>query len=317
MPLDPFLVPMLASLPSMPPEIEDFDAYRAQENAGAAALAAELIEPAPPVHSKRTVTLPVNEGKITLDIYHPLGAGPHPVHLYFHGGGWIAGTIHSSVIEIFAQERAAGAECIVVAVDYRKAPEHPFPTALEDSYAALLWVAENIDELGGRANLITVGGASAGANLAAALCLKARDEGGPEVAFQLLEVPPLDLTGGSPSVRRLGTGYGLTEESMNLVVGLYLSSNADTTNPYASPLLAEDLSGLPPAYIMSAEYDPLCDDGARYAERLTGAGVTATFSLQLGHIHTSSAFTAVMESARAWRDEALTALKNTHTAADR
>lgn len=309
MPLDPFLVPLLQNLPPVPAAIADIASFRAQENASSDALAEQLLEPAPPVRSKRTVTLPVEDGEITLDVFHPDSDGPHPIHLYFHGGGWIGGTIHSVVIDILCRERAAGADCIVVAVDYRKAPELPFPTALNDSYAALLWVSENIDELGARAELITVGGGSAGANLAAALCLKARDENGPAIAFQLLEVPALDLTLSSPSVRRNATGYGLTEQTLRLCRRLYLPAESDATNPYASPLLAEDLTRLPSAHIMSAEYDPIADDGERYAERLTEAGVPATFSLQLGHIHGSSAFTKVMASARAWREEGLQALR--------
>ena len=312
MPLDPFLVPLLETLPTVPAEIEDIALFRAEENAGAAALAEQLLEPAPPVRSKRTVTIPVHDGDITLNVFHPDSDGPHPVHLYFHGGGWIGGTIHSVLVDVLCQERAAGADCIVVAVEYRKAPEHPFPAALNDGYAALLWVAENVQALGARADLITVGGGSAGANLAAALCVKARDDNGPAIAFQLLEIPALDFTFSSPSIRSKGTGYGLTEQTLHLCRRLYLTSGTDATNPYASPLLAEDLSDLPPAHIMSAEYDPIADDGARYAERLTGAGVPATFSLQLGHIHGSSAFTKVMASARAWREEGLQALREVH-----
>ncbi len=313
MPLDPFLAPLLATLPPAPAEIIDIAAFRAQENASAAALAERLLEPAPPVRSKQTFTVRVQDGEITLNVFHPFSNGPHPVHLYFHGGGWIGGTIHSSVIDILCQERAAGANCIVVAVDYRKAPEHPFPTAVNDSYTALLWVAEHLDELGGLPNLITVGGGSAGANLAAALCLKTRDEKGPKIAFQLLEVPALDLTLGSPSARRNAKGYGLTEQTLQMCRRLYLSAESDATNPYASPLLAEDLKGLPPAHIMSAEFDPLADDGARYAERLRFAGIPATFTLQLGHIHMSNAFTKVMASARTWREEGLQILRAAHT----
>ncbi|PTL72445.1 alpha/beta hydrolase [Rathayibacter caricis DSM 15933] len=313
MPLDPFLAPLVASLPPAPAEIDDFPAWREQELAGAEALASQLLEPAPEVLSARTVTLPVAGGEITLNVFHPLTAGPHGVHLYFHGGGWIGGTIHSRMVDILCRERAVGADCIVVAVDYRKAPEHPFPAALEDGYAALLWVAENIDELGGRADGITVGGGSAGANLAAGLALKARDENGPAIAFQLLEVPSLDFTFSSPSIRRFATGYGLTEKTLHLCRRLYLTDPADATNPYASPLLADDLTGLPPAYIMSSEYDLIVDDGERYAERLRAAGVPATFSLQLGHIHGSSAFTAVMESARDWRQETFDVLRVAHS----
>jgi acetyl esterase len=308
MPLDPFLAPLLANLPPLPDHIDDFDAFRAQETAGADALVDQLMEPGPDVASEQTISIPVEGGVIDLVVFQPFSGGPHPVHLYIHGGGWISGTAHSRATANTCRERAIGADCTVIAIEYRKAPEHRFPTALNDCFAALTWVANHGDQLGIRPELITVGGGSAGANLAAALTLKSRDEGGPAIAFQLLEVPALDLTLASPSLQENGTGYDLTLDAIRELAALYLPSSDDATNPYASPLLAPDLSGLPPAYIMSSEFDPLRDDGARYAEALTAAGVPAQFSLQLGHIHASSAFTKVMQSARDWRDEALTVL---------
>ncbi|MEV7097317.1 alpha/beta hydrolase fold domain-containing protein [Amycolatopsis sp. NPDC051045] len=157
-----------------------------------------------------------------------------------------------------------------------------------------------------RCDLITIGGGSAGANLAAALGLKVRDESGSRIAFQLLEVPALDLTLGQPSHQRFATGYGLTLAAAEMCVRYYLASPEEATNPYVSPLL---VSGLPPAHIMSAEYDPLRDDGERYAERLTEAGVPATFSLHHGHIHLSPGFTKVMTAARSWREEAVAVLR--------
>ncbi|MER6574722.1 alpha/beta hydrolase [Nonomuraea sp. NPDC001023] len=311
MPLDPFLEPLLASLPPSPEEIDDFAAFRAQDQAGSEALVSQLMEPAPPVRSRQAVTIPVNQGTIDLHIFTPIAAGPHPAHIYLHGGGWIGGSINNSAIDIFCAERAAGAGCVVIAVNYRKAPENPFPTGLNDCYAALLWTVEHADELGIRPDLITIGGGSAGANLAAAVALKARNENGPALALQLLEVPALDLTFSLPSHQRLATGYGLTLATATMCARYYLGGQ-DPTNPYVSPLLAADLSGLPAAYIMSAEYDPVRDDGERYAERLNEAGVPATFSLQKGHIHMSSAFTKAMASARAWRNEVLTVLRRTH-----
>lgn len=308
MPLDPFLAPLLANLPPLPDHIDDFAAFRAQESAGADALAQQLMEPGPDVAATRTITISIENGSIDLVVFTPFTDGPHPAHLYIHGGGWIGGSAHSRATANTCRERAIGADCTVIAIDYRKAPEHPFPTALNDCFAALTWIAEHADELGVRTDMITVGGGSAGANLAAALTLKSRDEGGPAIAFQLLEVPALDFTLASPSLLENATGYDLTLDTIRKLVPLYLPSPDDATNPYASPLLAPDLSGLPPAYIMSSEFDPLRDEGSRYAEALTAAGVPAQFSLQLGHVHASSAFTKVMQSARDWRDEALTVL---------
>lgn len=309
MPVDPFLEPLLAQLPPFPAVIDDWDAFRAQENATVNALAAQLMESPHDPGTKRTVTIPVADGEITLNVFHPRTAGPHPVHLYVHGGGWIGGSIHNAAVDIFCQERAFGADCVVVAVEYRKAPEHPFPTGLNDVHAALLWVVDNADDLGIRTEAITVGGGSAGANLVAALTLKLRDEHGPDVVYQLLEVPALDLTLQSDSIRRNGSGYGLDLHTITTILPLYLPNPEDASNPLASPLLADDLSGLPEALIMTSEFDPLVDDGERYAARLEEAGVRVTYTLGLGHIHGSSAYTKVMPSARQWRDEAVEALR--------
>jgi acetyl esterase len=313
MPVDPFLEPLLSSLPPTNLQaIDDFGAYRTQLRQQNDALAQQLCEPGPEVEECRDVALAVHGGTIGLRIYRPAGPGPFPAHLYLHGGGWVVGDVQHDLVDIQGRERAAGASCVVVAVDYRKAPEHRFPTGLGDCYAALTWLHEHADEIGVRRDLITVGGHSAGGNLSAALALKVRDEGGPSIALQLLEVPALDLTLSLPSHETYGCGYGLDLADVKTLVELYLRSPEDAADPYASPLLAPDLSGLPPAHIMSAEYDMLRDDGERYAERLRQAGVPVTFSLQAGHVHGSSAFTNVMASARAWRDEVLTVLRREH-----
>jgi acetyl esterase len=312
MPVDPFLVPILVDYPQVPEHIEDYPAFRAQEKAQTDGLVAQLAEPGPEVRERRRVTIPVDGGSIDLLIYQPDGPGPHPVHLYLHGGAWVVGSIDHSHIDITCRERCVGARCVVVSVDYRKAPEHKYPTALQDCAAALRWVVEHADELGARTDLVTVGGGSAGGNLAAALCLKTRDEAGPAIAFQLLEVPALDLTMTLSSHTEYGTGYALARRDMELAREAYLPSLNQATDPYASPLHAPDLSGLPPAHIMAAEYDALRDDAVEYARRLTEAGVPVTHSLQSGHVHVSSVLTAAMESARAWREEALTVLRRVH-----
>lgn len=312
MPVDPFLVPLLAELPPFPDHIGDFDAFRAAENDAAAGLADQVAEPGPEVAGVETVAIEVEGGTIDLRIYRPFGDGPFPAHLYLHGGGWIGGTIYSGIVDIQARERCAGADCVVVLAEYRKAPEHQYPTGLNDSYAALEWIAVHADDMNVRLDVITIGGGSAGANLAAAVTLKARDEGGPAIAMQLLEAPALDLTLRSPSMERFGTGYGLTAEAADRLLDYYLPSRDLSMHPYVSPLLAPELSGLPPAHIMSSEYDPIRDDGERYADRLAEAGVPATYSLQAGHIHISSAFTKVMASARAWRAEVIGVLRSVH-----
>lgn len=308
MPIDPFLEPVLASLPPLP-EITDFPAWRREGDAAADAMTQQLVLPGPAVRERREVTIETGTGTIDLAVYVPDLDGPLPVHLYIHGGGWIAGTIKHAFVDIIARERSVFAGCVVVTVDYRKAPEHQFPTGLNDCYAALTWIVEHADELNVRTDAVTVGGASAGANLAAALTLKARDEGGPRIAFQLLEVPALNLAADLPSREVYGRGYGLTVADMHRMVGYYLPTPADAENPYASPLLATDLAGLPPGHIMAAEFDPLRDDGEHYAARLNEAGVDATFTLGAGHIHNSPAFTKAMAAAAAWRDEAVDVLR--------
>lgn len=180
---------------------------------------------------------------------------------------------------------------------------------LNHSYAALRWLVEHAAELGIRPDLITIGGGSSGANLAAAITLKIRNQGGPTLALQLLEVPPLDLTLSSPSIYTLGPHYFPATGEYRKVIGYYLNTPDEASNPYVSPLLAPDLSGLPPAHIMSAEYDPLRDDAARYARRLNDAGVATTYSLQRGHLHISGLLTKAFPPARAWRAEVLDVLR--------
>ncbi|MGN8132946.1 alpha/beta hydrolase [Paenarthrobacter sp. 22069] len=312
MPIDPFLKSLLAEVPPFSDQIPDLDAWRADIQTQVDALTRQFGQPGPEVKERLDFVLPVEGGSVKLRVYKPSGHGPHPVHLYFHGGGWAQGSIEFDYIDVLCRERSVGADCVVVTVDYRKAPEHKFPTALDDCYAALNWVIGNADELGVRPDLITIGGGSAGGNLAAALALKVRDEGGPAIALQLLEVPALDLTLSSPSYREYAEGYMITLPEIKMYVRWYVPTPEEVTNPYVSPLLAPDLSGLPRTHIMSSEFDPIRGDGERYAERLQQAGVPATFSLQPGHIHASSPFTAVMPASRAWREEVLTTLRAAH-----
>jgi acetyl esterase len=309
MPIDPFLEAVNAALPSFPDRAEDLPAFRAADFQMVNALADELAEPGPQVKDRQDISVPVGKETIDVVIYQPFGDGPHPAHVYLHGGGWVSGTIKNKVVDIICRERCAGANCIVAALEWPKAPEHKFPTSLNQSYAALLWLVEHTSELGIRPELITIGGGSSGANLAAAITLKIRDHGGPTLALQLLEVPALDLTLSSPSIHTLGQHYFPTTREYHKVIAYYLNTPNEASNPYVSPLLAPDLSGLPPAHIMSAEYDPLRDDAARYAQRLNDAGVATTYSLQRGHLHVSGLLTKAFPPARAWRAEVLTVLR--------
>ncbi|WP_111765544.1 alpha/beta hydrolase [Nakamurella deserti] len=269
-------------------------------------------EPAPDVASVTDHVVDQPGGAIRVRVYRPHAAAPLPVHVFIHGGGFWLGSVDELVVDATCRERSTGADCVVVAVDYRLAPEHPFPTPVEDCYRALLWAHEHAASLGGDPSVLTIGGVSAGANLAAAVTLAVRDRGGPPLALQLLEVPALDLTLSSMVASGVGDDHGISVADMAVTVDLYLPAPADPTSPYASPLLATDLRGLPPAHILTAEFDPLRHEGERYAERLRDAGVPVVCRRQPGAVHGSLALTGRWEPARQWRAHLLDALRQAH-----
>ncbi len=228
--------------------------------------------------------VPYAAQSIPVRIYTPAGDGPFPCLVYFHGGGWVLCDLdtHDSVCRAIA--RRAGA--VVVAVDYRLSPEHKFPAAVEDCYAATAWVAANTARLGVDAHRIAVGGDSAGGNLATVMCIKARDEGGPPLALQVLVYPVTNLAFfDTPSYTEFAEGYYLTRSEMEWFRGHYLARIEDAQSIYASPLLAPDLRGLPPALVITAECDTLRDEGEAYAKRLAESGVRVTCTRYAGMIH--------------------------------
>jgi acetyl esterase len=224
-------------------------------------------------------------GPIPLRIYSPEGEGPFPVLVFLHGGGWVRGSLdaYDGPCRLLTEE----ADCIVVSVSYRRAPEHPFPAGLEDCYAATAWAADHAADLQGDPDRVAVGGDSAGGNLSAAVALAARDRDGPDLAHQLLIYPSVN----PPSVRWFdsyddyGTDYFLEMDSVEWYLDQYLSGAADVGNAYAFPLRARDLSGVPPATVITAGFDPLVDEGAAYAERLDEAGVPVEHRNYEGQIH--------------------------------
>ena len=227
--------------------------------------------------------IPGPAGQIPLRIYTPQGSGPFPVLVYFHGGGFYIGSIATEDSSCRWLTNAAG--CIVASVEYRLAPEHKFPAAAEDCYAATKWVAENASAIGGDPTGMAVGGPSAGGNLAAVVALMARDRGTPPLVYQLLMYPVTNFAFDTPSYRENGDGYFLTKDAMVRGWNLYLVTEADGHNPYASPLRAQDLRGLPPALVVTAEYDPLRDEGEAYAARLREAGVPVVCTRYDGMLH--------------------------------
>jgi acetyl esterase len=235
--------------------------------------------PRPPVALSRDLAIPGPGGSIPARLIRPQGSREDerlPVLVFFHGGGWVIGDLETH--ETLCRELANGAGCAVLAVDYRLAPEHRFPAAADDAVAALAWVAANATALSLDASRIAVGGDSAGGNLAAVAALAARDNGGPHLRYQLLIYPVTDLRRGSDSYRARATGYTLGADSMAYFCAHYLGEEEAglAMDWRASPLLHPDLSRLPPALVLVAEYDPLHDEGVQYAHALSAAGSPAT-----------------------------------------
>jgi acetyl esterase len=309
MPVDAALVPVLeaAATRSAPSRHLSVDQLRAAAYEMMEASFIALAEPGPDIANIEDRRVPVTDGDIGVRVYTPFGHGPFPAHVYLHGGGFWIGTLDS--FDRSCRHLCSGAECVVVSVDYRLAPEHKFPTAPEDCYAALLWTVEHATELGIDAARVSVGGGSAGGNLSAVVALMARDRGGPPLVLEVLDIPVTDLTMSQPSVEENGEGYLLTRSAMEQYRDFYLADPADAKEPYASPLLAPDLSNLPPTLVMTAEFDPLRDEGEAYAARLAEAGVPVTQRRWEGHVHGSCEMTSLVPSAREWRDAVIEALR--------
>ncbi|MET7517728.1 alpha/beta hydrolase [Streptomyces sp. NPDC005480] len=227
---------------------------------------------------------PAGAPEVPVRMYWPAEeATDLPVVIFCHGGGWVLCDLDTHDRTCRAMSNATGA--IVVSVDYRKAPEHRFPAAVDDTYAVFSWVTGHAAGLGGDPARIAVAGDSAGGNLAAALTLMARDRSGPMPRFQLLVYPVLDHAQDTASYRENALGYFTTADHLRWYWQQYLGEEGDGTHPYASPLRAVDLAGLPPAHIVTAEYDPLRDEGEAYGRRLRQAGVEAEVQRYDGVVH--------------------------------
>jgi acetyl esterase len=218
-----------------------------------------------------------------------------PALMYFHGGGWTIGDVDTH--DVLCRQLAVGARCVVFSVDYRLAPEYPFPAAVDDCFAATRYVAENAAKL--KIQGIAVGGDSAGGNLAAAVALLARDAGGPALAFQLLIYPATDQRMGTPSHERNGQGYLLTADAIRYFRRNYLPNERDWSDWRASPLLAKNHANLPPALVITAGYDPLVDEGRAYADKLGAAGVKAAYREYPDMVHGFILFGGVIDTANA------------------
>jgi acetyl esterase len=252
--------------------------------------------------------VPTPDGDVPVRCYTPSAAigEAHGVLVWLHGGGWVIGDIETADATCRALANRAG--CVVVSVEYRRAPEHPSPAALEDCLAALMWTVENFEVLGVDASKVAIGGDSAGGHLAALVCQRVLAEFGPDIDFQLLVYPVTDMTQGHPSMAENAEGYLLTRDTMEWFRNQYIG-DAERADPRISPLHAEDLAGLPPALVITAEFDPLRDEGEAYAARLQDAGVPTTLMRFDGQIHGFFAMPGMLDDARVALDAAGAALR--------
>ena len=301
MPLHPEYQAMLEQLAEQPgPDLVDLpvaagrELYRAMQPE-APDIAVDAVED-------------VDAGGVPARVYRPPGAGPFPVTMMFHGGGWVIGGLATADCQ--SREVCRGANAVVISVDYRLAPEHPFPAAAEDCYAATAWAARNAERFGGDGTRLAVVGDSAGGNLAAVVALMARDRDGPPIAFQLLVYPVVDgVHFETASYRDNADGYLLTAAAMQWFWNHYAPDIAQRQSPYASPLLAESHAGLPPALVLTAEFDPLRDEGEAYAAKLAAAGVAAKHLCYDGFIHGFFSHTRTIPATRPAMEAACAALK--------
>ncbi|HLX38772.1 MAG TPA: alpha/beta hydrolase [Candidatus Binataceae bacterium] len=259
-----------------------------------------------PVRKVENRSIPGPAGQIPVRIYTPTGAGPFPMLVFIHGGGFVICDLDSH--DAACRSLTNQANCVTVSIDYRLAPEHKFPAAVEDSYAAALWVSEHAKELNGDANRMAIGGDSAGGNLSAVVSMLARDAGKPKICFQLLVYPATDAHRNTESHRKF-TDYFLTRDMIDYFIGHYLRGEADKNDPRMSIALAKNFKGLPPAHIITAEFDPLRDEGEAYAETLRKAGVAATVTRYPGMIHGFFTMANLLDQGKKAVAEAATALR--------
>lgn len=256
---------------------------RTPEQARATLVTQPLAGEPEPVASVEDHTVPAGDAALPVRIYRPDATGPLPALVYYHGGGWVVGNLDA--VDVPCRRLANRAGCVVVSVDYRLAPEHKFPTAVEDAYAAARWVTANAGALGVDPARVAVGGDSAGANLAAVVALMSRDRGHFRLCHQTLLYPITNHAFDTASYRDNAEGYYLTRDGMAWFWNHYLGDAQDGRHPYASPLLAPDHTGLPPALVITAEFDPLRDEGEAYGRRLAAAGVPVEVTRYDGMIH--------------------------------
>lgn len=304
MPLDPQVRAFLDQVAALGrPQLHEVPVDDAR---GMMAMLSDLQPPGVDLAEVRDAEARGPGGPIPVRVYRP-GPGVLPLVVYFHGGGWVLGSLdtHDRICRALAERTGS----VVVSVDYRLAPEHAFPAAAHDAYAATCWAVGEAAALDIDAARVAVAGDSAGGNLAAVVAMMARDRGGPDLRYQLLVYPVIDGTREYPSHDENAEGYFLTTATMRWFWGHYVPDAATRTNPYASPIRASDLGGLPSAFVLVAEFDPLRDEGEAYAAALAKAGVPVRLERYAGQIHGFFGMTGLFDSARRAFDEASGALR--------
>ena len=261
----------------------------------------------PDVHKVEDIKIPSDAGPIPARIYTPSDETSLPVLVWFHGGGWVVGDLESA--DATARHLCNESSSVIISIDYRLAPETKFPGAPDDCYAATQWVSENASSLNADPDKIAVGGDSAGGNLAAVVSLMARDKQGPKIGFQLLVYPVTEMNFNTKSYIDNAEGYQLSRDGMIWYWDHYLEDKEASNNPYAAPMKAQSLQNLPPALIITAEYDPLRDEGKAYAERLKAEGVTTQYTMYSGMIHGFFGMASVVDKGRAAVKEAADAMR--------
>ncbi|MEQ8785880.1 MAG: alpha/beta hydrolase [Pirellulaceae bacterium] len=305
MPVDPQVARFLeqAAKANIPP-LETVSVAEARDQMD---LASSVLGPKaklPAIDDHRTD----GEPSIPVRVYYPQSdAGAAPAIVYFHGGGFVIGSVETH--DAYCRALAEASQCVVASVDYRLAPEHKHPAAVEDAYAATCWIAENAPRLRIDARRLAVAGDSAGGNLAAVVALMARDRGGPALVHQVLIYPVTDAVCDRASYHEFAEGYMLTRAAMRWFWNHYVQDESFNSHPHVSPLHAESLAGLPSALIITAEYDPLRDEGEAYADRLMASGVDTTLSRYGGMIHGFTRRLRLFDKAGAALDEVAQSLR--------